>query len=84
LEDTEMSAEKPHKLDTGAIFPNSEKWIAEKEGRPQHGGEATIVCQHCQQVNRVRVSAWQHVDRAGKAFMSLAFTAPRAKKEAGK
>ena len=72
-----MSAEKPHQADTGAIFPNSEKWIAAGTNRPQHSGEASTACQACGHVSRWRLAAWNKIGKkSGEPLISLKFNVP--------
>ena len=79
-----MSAANPHKPNSGTLFPNSEKFLAEGRAkgkdRPQMGGEVNILCPCCQQETRFRVSAWSKTGReSGQAFLSLAFAEPEDK-----
>lgn len=69
----QVSAESPHYDNSGVLFPNSEKWQAQKDGRPQFGGECTI------EGRRFRVAAWNKVGKTGLSFLALAFSAPQAK-----
>lgn len=68
-----MSAEQPHKDNTGVLFVNSAKWKAQGVNRPDYGGECTIAGK------RYRVAAWEKVSDAGQAYLSLAFSLPAGK-----
>lgn len=67
-----MSAEKPHKENTGVLYPKGQKWIAEKPGRPTHEGEVTILCPECSRSFRKRIVAWSKENQFGW-FQTLAF-----------
>lgn len=75
-----MSAEKPHQKNSGVLYPNGKGWIAEKPGRPDKGGEATIECPHCKAEARMRVAAWEKTGSvSGRPLLSLSFSFPNAK-----
>lgn len=75
-----MSATNHHDPNTGVLFPNAEKWIAEKEGRPDFGGELETICQCCGKTSRFRVSAWNNVGKqSGKAFIAIKLSKPAEK-----
>lgn len=80
-----MSAEQPHKPNTGVLFPNSDKWREQKEGRPNYSGEISAVCPCCHASNRYRVAAWNQVGKqSGKPFLSVKLSEPQEKKGGGK
>lgn len=77
-----MSAENPHKPNSGVLFPNSAKWIAAKKGRPYMGGEVEIECPCCREKFEMRLAAWkQQGKESGRDFLSLAFTLPKENEE---
>ena len=56
---------------SGALFQNDNKF---KESQPDSRGEAEVCCPHCGAVTSYWLSAWWKVSRAGKQFLSMAFT----------
>ena len=58
-------------VNSGALFQNDNKF---KESQPDSRGEAEVCCPHCGAVTSYWLSAWWKVSRAGKQFLSMAFT----------
>lgn len=77
-----MSAAKPHKPNTGVLYPTKEKWRAGKEGRPDMTGEVTIACPTCNCASRKRVAVWSKQNDYGP-YLSLAFSDPSVQKQNG-
>ena len=71
-----MSASKPHKPNTGVLYPTKEKWRLAKDGRPFFEGEAQLQCPSCQHQFRLRLAGWQKSNDYGP-FQSLAFNTPK-------
>ena len=58
-------------VNSGALFQNDNKF---KESQPDSRGEAEVCCPHCGAVTSYWLSAWWKVSRAGKQFLSMAFS----------
>ena len=56
---------------SGAIFPNDRKRSANS---PNATGSCEIECPNCGETTKFWMSAWKKVSKAGKNFMSFAFT----------
>jgi hypothetical protein len=74
-----LSADNPHKPNSGVLFPNSEKWIAGKKDRPYMGGEVQIHCPKCRAEFELRIAAWKQTGQGDRSFLSLAFSLPKVK-----
>lgn len=72
-----MSAERPHRDNSGVLFTNSADWIAKGKDRPRVGGEATIAGK------RYRVAGWKHDTDDGRSYLSLEFSEAVAKPAKG-
>lgn len=72
-----MSAENPHRENSGVMFFNSPKWIEQKPGRPALGGECTVGGK------RYRVAAWIKELPDGREFFSLSFAEPKPQEAKG-
>jgi hypothetical protein len=75
-----VSAEKPHRDNTGIIFQKNPKWTAEKEGRPTHEGECSFVCPCCNVTSRKRIAGWRKQGPKVQ-FLAIAFSEPAKPKE---
>lgn len=60
---------------TGVLFTNEKR---RSDNSPDDTGSCEITCIHCGVKSEIWISAWRKVSRAGKAFISLAFTAKDA------
>jgi len=68
-----MSEENAHRENSGVLFPNSQRWIDGKQGRPDFGGEVTI------SGKRWRLAGWKKDLPDGREFISLSFSLPQPK-----
>jgi len=56
------------KANTGAIFANTKRT---SEQQPNARGDCVIVCPHCRQASKHRISAWTNTSKAGAKYQAL-------------